>query len=318
MAESSIPTDLLRQIASGLYDGVYLLFGFIWAYIDVIYRLFVSPPLKNLDKEIILVTGAGNGMGREMCRYLAETTNATLICWDINQKDNDAVVSELKAKGIKATGYQIDITSREKIENLAKQVRKEVGNPTVVVNNAGIMPSTNAFLQLNPNEFERIYQVNVFSHYWILREFLPSMVEKNHGHILTMSSAAGLIPSKNSSVYTGSKHAVHGFVETLKLEMRATAPKIKFTTVYPTMVNTGLLKDCDVNRVQPIRHLEPREAAVEIIDGFRRNEEHVYLPAYFTRSSIFVMNMLVPKALTVFRDVFDYHLINRETKNKNS
>lgn len=124
-------------------------------------------------------------------------------------------------------------------------MKEEVGEVSVIINNAGIMPC-HSFLSHNPREIERAFQVNVFAHFWILREFLPEMIARNHGHIVTVSSAAGLIPTRNLVPYCGTKHAVCGYIDALKEELRhdpARPNKIQFTTVYPFSCKTNLIQN---------------------------------------------------------------------------
>lgn len=125
---------------------------------------------------------------------------------------------------------------------LFTQVRKDVGDIDIVINNAGIMPCK-PFLEQSPEELERCFQINVLAHFWILQEVLPKMIELNDGHIVTVCSAAGLIPTRNLAPYSGTKHAVHGFIEALKEEIRhdSRKPNIQFTTVYPFACSTGLM-----------------------------------------------------------------------------
>lgn len=176
------------------------------------------------------------------------TTGATLICWDIQKETNDKLVEDLRYLGTKAYAYEIDVANRTAVEILARRVKQEVGNVTVIINNAGIMPC-HAFLSHNPREIERSFQVNVFSHFWILREFLPEMIASNKGHIVTVCSAAGLIPTRNLVPYCGSKHAVSGYVDALKEEMQhhSKKPNIYFTTVYPFTCKTKLIENLHCN-----------------------------------------------------------------------
>jgi len=77
----------------------------------------------------------------------------------------------------------------------------------MIINNAGIMPC-HSFLSHNPKEISRAFEVNVLSQIWIVREFLPRMIERKCGHIVSMSSAVGLIGARNLSVYSSTKFAV--------------------------------------------------------------------------------------------------------------
>jgi len=113
---------------------------------------------------------------------------------------------------------------------------------TILINNAGIGPCKE-FLKYSPEALEKTFKVNVLAQFWILREFLPNMIEYSKGHIVTTCSIAGLKANRYMVPYHGSKFAVHGYLESLKDELRhhPKKPDIKFTTVYPTAVNTQLI-----------------------------------------------------------------------------
>lgn len=121
-------------------------------------------------------------------------------------------------------------------------MRKDIGDIHVVINNAGIMPCQ-TFLNQNSASLQKSFEINVLSQFWILQEVLPKMIECNEGHIVTMGSATGIIPTRNLAAYSGTKHALHGFIEALKEEIRhdSRKPDIKFTTVYPYACNTGMM-----------------------------------------------------------------------------
>jgi all-trans-retinol dehydrogenase (NAD+) len=101
-----------------------------------------------------------------------------------------------------------------------KKVLAELGNVNILVNNAGIMPQ-HQFLKHTEKEIRNIFGFNVLSHMWIFQAFLPTMISNNRGHIVAMSSMAGLIGSRNLVPYCGSKYAVRGMMEALSEELRA-------------------------------------------------------------------------------------------------
>ncbi len=101
------------------------------------------------------------------------------------------------------------------------------------------------FLSHNPREVTRAFSVNVFGPMWILREFLPSMIERKRGHLVTICSFAGLIGSRNLVAYSGTKFAINGVIESLRDELRhhPKKPDIKLTTVYPSTCNTSFAQN---------------------------------------------------------------------------
>lgn len=77
------------------------------------------------------------------------------------------------------------------------------------------------FLKHTESEIRKVYEINTISHYWMFQAFLPKMMEKNHGHIVAMSSIAGLVGLNNLVPYCGSKFAVRGTMESMSEELRA-------------------------------------------------------------------------------------------------
>lgn len=96
---------------------------------------------------------------------------------------------------------------------------KEVGDVTILVNNAGIMPQ-HEMLKHSEKEIRMIYEINTIAHCWMFQAFLPKMIEKNQGHIVALSSVAGLTGLNNLVPYCGSKFAVRGTMEALLEELR--------------------------------------------------------------------------------------------------
>lgn len=96
---------------------------------------------------------------------------------------------------------------------------KEVGDVTILVNNAGIMPQ-HEILNHTEKEIRMIYEINTIAHCWMFQAFLPKMIEKNRGHIVALSSIAGMTGLNNLVPYCGSKFAVRGTQEALLEELR--------------------------------------------------------------------------------------------------
>jgi short-subunit dehydrogenase len=89
----------------------------------------------------------------------------------------------------------------------------------VLINNAGIMPQ-HEMLKHTEAEIRKVFEINTVAHCWMFQAFLPKMIEKNHGHIVALSSMAGLVGFKNLVPYCGSKFAVRGMMEAMAEELR--------------------------------------------------------------------------------------------------
>jgi all-trans-retinol dehydrogenase (NAD+) len=113
---------------------------------------------------------------------------------------------------------------------VASEIRKAYGDPTVLINNAGII---NPFTILDSSEegFRKVFEVNTIAHFLMVREFLPAMVKKNHGHVVTIASMASFITIPQSVDYACTKASALAFHEGLSLELkwRYKAPDVRTT-----------------------------------------------------------------------------------------
>lgn len=261
-----------------------LLLKFVYYSLECLYRLFVPVEEKSVAGEIVLVTGAGHGIGRQLALRYA-SLGATVVCWDLNPQSNDVTVNEIKKMGaVQAFGYKCDVSSREEVLRVAEKVRQEVGHVSILVNNAGIMP-VRPFLEHKPEEIRRIFDINLLAHCWTLEAFLPQMIERNHGHVVALSSMAGIIGLRNLVPYCASKFAVRGLMEALGEELHALGQEkvnnVHLTTIHPYMVDTGLCKNPKI-RFPSIMSLIPAEDAVsEIVKAQRRNMRMISIPGHW-------------------------------------
>lgn len=266
-----------------LADILVLILKILYYFCESIYKFFAPAVEKSVAGEIVLITGTGHGIGKELALRYA-SLGATVVCWDVNQQTNEETVSEIKKMGnTVAYAYKCDVSKREEIFSVAERVKREIGDVTILVNNAGIMPC-HTFLDHTTDEIRRIFDINVLAHFWMLQAFLPSMMEKNHGHIVALSSIAGIGGLPNLVPYCASKFAVRGLMESLSEELRIlTKGKslIKFTTIYPYMVDTGLCKKPKIRFENAFSLVSPREAASQIIHLQRRNEREKTVPSYW-------------------------------------
>nr|XP_033334959.1 short-chain dehydrogenase/reductase family 16C member 6-like isoform X1 [Megalopta genalis] len=256
-----------------------------------IYRLFVPVEEKSVAGEIVLVTGAGHGIGKELALKYA-SLGATVVCWDLNQQGNDEVVEEIKQLGgSKAYGYKCDISNRDEVLKVAQKVKEEVGDVTILVNNAGIMPC-HTFMGHSSEEIKRIFDINVLGHFWTLQAFLPSMIKKNHGHIVALSSMAGVVGLANLVPYCASKFAVRGLMESLNEELRSSSKdnpsNLQFTTIYPYMVDTGLCKKPRFRFTSFMPLVSAKQAVEKIVAAQRRNIREISIPAYWLYVNCFL------------------------------
>lgn len=285
---------LFLQILYNIYESTY-------------YNLFKLQK-KSVTGEIVLVTGAGHGIGKELVAQYA-SLGAIVVCLDVNQQLNEKMANEIREiEKSPIYTYQCDVSNREQVFEVAKKVKEEVGDVTVLINNAGIMPC-HTFLNYTSNQIRRLFDVNVLAHVWMLQAYLPSMIEKNYGHIVALSSIAGLAGIPYLVPYSATKHAVKGLMEALKDELRISnqgKSLIKFSTVYPYMVDTGLCKKPRINKLYSsfLSLTSPKHVATYIINAQRRDISEIYIPSFWSLL-IPIIGLLPEKAQENIRDFFD-------------
>ncbi|CAF2373050.1 unnamed protein product [Rotaria sp. Silwood2] len=234
-------------------------------------------PLKDLSSEIILITGAASGIGKGVAQRLARF-GCTLILWDVDNENNHRVAEELNnatnSKRIHA--MKCDLTQKENIYECAKKVQETIGQVTMVINNAGIV-SGKHFLDCSDASIQRTFDVNIMAHFWILKAFLPSMIENNYGHIVTIASSAGLVGASGLVDYCSSKFAAVGLHEALTHELYSLKKYgIKTTVVCPSFINTGMFEGVGTNYVTPM--LKQDNVCDLIIEAIRKNQHMLLIP----------------------------------------
>ena len=118
-----------------------------------------------------------------------------------------------------AFGYTCDVSSREEVEELAKVVQAEVGDVNILINNAGIL-FCRPFVQQSTHQIEQVIKTNLLGQLWMLKAFLPRMLDMDRGYVVSLASVAGYIGAPNMVPYAASKFAVRGMMEALYMELR--------------------------------------------------------------------------------------------------
>ncbi|KAK0552376.1 hypothetical protein OC845_001751 [Tilletia horrida] len=181
-------------------------------------------------QQVVVITGGAGGVGNELCRLLSKK-GAQVVVLDIGSPPDSA----------KYTRYiRCDVASAAEVEKAAKQISDEVGPVSMLINNAGVL-NGKLLLDLSVEDVQKIIGVNLTSHFWTMKVFLPDMIKKHKGHIVTVSSVMGHIgiphageqdsaPKDGAEVfsllsinppgdYVATKHALVGLHESLRYEL---------------------------------------------------------------------------------------------------
>ncbi len=233
--------------------------------------------MTDVRGRIALITGGAAGIGRLLAVELA-SRGATPVLWDLDEERLEPALADVRARtGVTARGFACDVTDREAVHRAAELVRAEVGDPDVVVNNAGVV-SGSRLLDTPDTAIERTFAVNTLALYWVTKAFLPAMVARNRGHVVTVASAAGLVGVARQTDYAASKHAAVGFDESLRVELHTLAPRVVTTVVCPYYIDTGMFEGVRSRfpRLLPILHQD--DVARRIALAIERDRRQLVLP----------------------------------------
>ncbi|CAH2093019.1 unnamed protein product [Euphydryas editha] len=194
-------------------------------------------------------------------------------------KGLEDTVKLVKGLGGKCYGYVVDLASRDDIYRTAKQVEKEVGRVNLLINNAGVV-SGKYLLDTPDHLIQRTFDVNILAHFWTVKAFLPSMMDHNDGHIVTIASMAGHVGVAKLVDYCSSKSAACGFDEALRSELEVKGIKgVHTSLICPYFIRaTGMFEEVN-SRFLPT--LSSNDVADRVILAIRTNETLAVIPAYF-------------------------------------
>ncbi|XP_061027922.1 short-chain dehydrogenase/reductase family 16C member 6-like [Eubalaena glacialis] len=249
--------------------------NFLYYFLESLVYRIIPKKKKNVAGEIVLIAGAGSGLGRLLAITFA-SLGAILVLWDINEEGNMETCRMIKEKGdVKVFAYACYCGNRQDVYRVADQVKREVGDVNILVNNAGFLTGK-LFLNTPDHMVERSFLVNALSHFWTCKAFLPAMLKANHGHLVCISSIAGVVGINGLSDYCARKVAAFGFAESLYLELRLLQKSnVKATTVCPYFVNTGMFDGCTTKYPLLLPILEHENVAPKVLNAI--SEEQVYL-----------------------------------------
>lgn len=225
----------------------------------------------------ILITGGASGIGRLMALEMAHQ-GGHLLLWDRNPDALETTCREIEAAtGKRPRGYVCDVSRRSEVYDVAGSVLSEVGGVDILINNAGVV-SGNYLLDIPDDKIEATFAVNALALFWMTKAFLPGMLQRGRGHIVTIASASSLIGVCRLSDYAASKWAAMGFDESLRVELQRTAPYLRTTVACPFYINTGMFSGVRSRFPRLLPLLEPQVVASRIVDAIRRDRTRVILP----------------------------------------
>ncbi|MFL6155169.1 MAG: SDR family NAD(P)-dependent oxidoreductase [Marmoricola sp.] len=198
--------------------------------------------MKSLNDKVVVITGAGSGMGREMALKAARE-GALLAISDWNPEGLAETVDLCKSVGAKELRSDvIDVSDRAAMATWATAVAEQFGRVNMIVNNAGVTV-TGDFEEMRYEDFDWIVGVNFLGVVNGTKEFLPHLIASGDGAVVNISSLFGLISMPGQTAYNATKYAVRGFTEALREEMLINKHPVTVTCIHPGGIKTGIARN---------------------------------------------------------------------------
>jgi 3-oxoacyl-[acyl-carrier protein] reductase len=184
-----------------------------------------------LQGQVALITGGGRGIGRNIAAELAGAGMKVAVA------ARSAGEIEETAAEVGGLAIQCDVSDRDSVEHMVKEAEEKLGPLDLLVSNAGISIEEGAAWELDPDEWWRVFEVNVLGVYLCCRAVVPGMLERGRGRIVNVASGAAYLPGSSSTAYSASKAAVHRFSETLANQLKGRIPVF---SISPGLVKTRM------------------------------------------------------------------------------
>jgi all-trans-retinol dehydrogenase (NAD+) len=256
--------------------------------------------MTDVTGKLVLITGGASGLGRLMAFDFARR-GARVAVWDLAAPALKILEKEAAAEGLSITGMRCDISDKDAVYRRAKALVKKLGPVDILVNNAGIV-SGRTLLETPDEKIEKTMQVNVLALFWTTKAFLPSMLERNSGHIVTIASAAGLIGVRGLADYCASKFAAVGFDESLRMELRRIKSAVKTTLICPFFTDTGMFAGVKTRFPLLLPIMKPGYAVKRIVKAVLGKRKRLVIPAF--AGTVLFLRMFPPDFLDAVADFF--------------
>ncbi|MBU1046111.1 SDR family oxidoreductase [Patescibacteria group bacterium] len=241
----------------------------------------------NLNEKVAIVTGARRGMGRTHALLLAQA-EAKVVVSDIDLKECEQVVAEIKKAGGEAIAVKCDVTNKKDIDNMVAKTVEQFGKIDILVNNAGIC-QFKPFIDLTDDDWDKTIDINLRGYYWCAKAVVPEMIKQKYGRIINIASiAAGQVGVgfQGLTHYCASKGGIVAFTEALALELapynitvNAIAPGVIDTPMAASIKTDPKAYEASMARIPLKRMGKPEEVSGLVV--FLASDESSYITGDF-------------------------------------
>ena len=243
-----------------------------------------EPMSNSLQGKVVLITGASSGFGEDAARLFAREGCRVVLAARRGEK-LQSIAGEIRAAGGEALAIPVDVNQRSEIDVMVQTVLDRYGRIDILFNNAGF-GGVDWFENLKPERhIETMMSVNLVGTMLVTHSVLPGMLKRRTGHIINMSSVAGLIASPLFTTYAASKHGVRAFTDALRREVSVFG--IKVSGIYPGPAATEFGKQLERTKARERLHgsidlhMTSEYVARRIVAIAKRPQRSLVIPWWF-------------------------------------
>lgn len=237
--------------------------------------------------KIAIITGASSGIGRATALLFAKAG----VCLALAARREAALqelAAEIQKMGGKTLIFPIDVTQREQVEAMTRQVLSQWGRVDILIANAGEY-IRGPIVDLDPADLQRSLDINYFGGVYCIKAVLPDMLARKSGHIVAVTSMDGKIGLPPDAPYASAKFALTGFLEVLRQEVSDHG--IVVTNVLPGRVDTVMIEQLRFSWVSP--KISPETVARSVVDAIRKRKAIVIVPPQ--AKLLYYINVFAPR-----------------------
>ncbi len=261
----------------------------------------------NFKDKVVLITGAGSGIGRELVMSLL-ARGSKIIASDINEASLEETKKLAGNMGDRVSIHVLDVADKTSVDVFPEMAMKIFGQVDAVINNAGIIQP---FVKINELDYEainRVMNINFYGTLFMTKAFLPILLKRPEAYIANVSSMGGFLPVPGQSVYGASKAAVKLFTEGLSAELADT--NVHVSVVFPGATKTNITKNSGLKEPKMEKNekqksfpmLSAKEASEIILKGMENNSPRIlvgsdskFMDKIYRLNPVFAKNFIAKK-----------------------